>query len=163
MVDFFVIKKLQEPVMNCKVLKGIMEMADTIVINKADGDNIRKAQLKSEFNRALHLFQQKSGWIPTTATCSAITQDGFQFGKPSKFIELTKSNDYFNEKRLEQNEYWMLEAINEQLKGNFITIPKYKTCWNQLKAVQNGEISPFAAAQLILKSTLKNKPSCYVI
>jgi putative protein kinase ArgK-like GTPase of G3E family len=62
-----------------------MEMADTIVINKADGDNIRKAQLaKSEFNRALHL-QQKSGWIPTTATCSAITQDGFQkFGKPSR-------------------------------------------------------------------------------
>jgi putative protein kinase ArgK-like GTPase of G3E family len=37
----------------------------------------------------------------------------------TKFIELTKSNDYFNEKRLEQNEYWMLEAINEQLKGNF--------------------------------------------
>jgi LAO/AO transport system kinase len=62
---------------------------------------------------------------------------------------------------LEQNEYWMLEAINEQLKGNFITIPKYKTCWNQLKAVQNGEISPFAAAQLLLESTLKNKPSCY--
>jgi hypothetical protein len=54
-----------------------------------------------------------------------------------------------------KNEYWMLEAINEQLKGNFITIPKYKTCWNQLKAVQNGEISPFAAAQLILKSTFK--------
>jgi hypothetical protein len=48
----------------------------------------------------------------------------------------------------------MLEAINEQLKGNFITIPKYKTCWNQLKAVQNGEISPFAAAQLLWKSTL---------
>jgi LAO/AO transport system kinase len=66
-------------------------------------------------------------------------------------------------KTLEQNEYWMLEAINEQLKGNFITIPKYKTCWNQLKAVQNGEISPFAAAQLILEKYFKNKPSCYVI
>jgi LAO/AO transport system kinase len=64
-----------------------MEMADTIVINKADGDNIRKAQLaKSEFNRALHLFPaKKSGWIPTTATCSAITQDGIpKFGKPSR-------------------------------------------------------------------------------
>jgi LAO/AO transport system kinase len=49
----------------------------------------------------------------------------------------------------------MLEAINEQLKGNFITIPKYKTCWNQLKAVQNGEISPFAAAQLLLEKYFK--------
>jgi LAO/AO transport system kinase len=112
-----------------------MEMADTIVINKADGDNIRKAQLaKSEFNRAAIYFQQKSGWIPTTATCSAITQrDSRVWETITKFIELTKSNDYFNEKRLEQNEYWMLD-INEQLKGNFITIPKYKTCWNQLKS-----------------------------
>jgi LAO/AO transport system kinase len=86
--------------MNCKVLKGIMEMADTIVINKADGDNIRKAQLaKSEFNRAYIYFQQKSGWIPTTATCSAITQDGIPevWETITKFIELTKSNDYFNE------------------------------------------------------------------
>jgi LAO/AO transport system kinase len=70
-----------------------MEMADTIVINKADGDNIRKAQLaKSEFNRALHLFPaKKSGWI-TTATCSAITQDGFQkFETITKFIEPRKA------------------------------------------------------------------------
>jgi LAO/AO transport system kinase len=71
----------------------------------------------------------------------------------TKFIELTKSNDYFNEKRLEQ-EYWMLEAINER-RVIFITIPKYKTCWNQLKAVQNGEISPFAAAQLLLEKYFK--------
>jgi LAO/AO transport system kinase len=47
--------------MNCKGLKGYYGMADTIVINKADGDNIRKAQLaKSEFSRALHGFQKKS-------------------------------------------------------------------------------------------------------
>jgi LAO/AO transport system kinase len=70
-----------------------MEMADTIVINKADGDNIRKAQLaKSEFNRAYIYFQQKSGWIPTTATCSAITQDGIPevWETITKFIELEK-------------------------------------------------------------------------
>jgi LAO/AO transport system kinase len=163
MVDFLLLK-LQEPVMNCKVL-GIMEMADTIVINKADGDNIRKAQLaKSEFNRALHLFPAKKVRLDSynCKQCN-YTRRIPVWETITKFIELTKSNDYFNEKRLEQNEYWMLEAINEQLKGNFITIPKYKTCWNQLKAVQNGEISPFAAAQLLLKSTLKNKPSCYVI
>jgi LAO/AO transport system kinase len=55
-----------------------MEMADAIVINKADGDNIKRANLaKLEFNRALHLFlPKKSGWTPTTAACSAITHEG---------------------------------------------------------------------------------------
>jgi LAO/AO transport system kinase len=57
-------------------------------------------------------------------------------------------------KTLEQNEYWMLEAINEQWRVIFITIPKYKT-FVQIKAVQNGEISPFAAAQLILEKYFK--------
>jgi LAO/AO transport system kinase len=52
----------------------------------------------------------------------------------------------------------MLEAINEQLKLIFITIPKYKPYWIQLKAVQNGEISPFAAAQNVLEKYFKSKP-----
>jgi LAO/AO transport system kinase len=60
------------------VLKGVLWKWNTIVINKAD-DNIRKAQLaKSEFNRALHLFQQKAGF--TTATCSAITRRDSSLG-----------------------------------------------------------------------------------
>jgi LAO/AO transport system kinase len=139
--------------MEMAILSSIKQMAITF-----ERHNSRN---QSSTEPYIYFQQKKSGWIPTTATCSAITQDGFRVWETiTKFIELTKSNDYFNEKRLEQNEYWMLEAINEQLKGNFITIPKYKTCWNQLKAVQNGEISPFAAAQLIL---VKNKPSCYVI
>jgi LAO/AO transport system kinase len=51
-----------------------MEMADTIVINKADGDNILKTTAKQS-SRALHLFPaKKSGWIPTTATCSNYTR-----------------------------------------------------------------------------------------
>jgi LAO/AO transport system kinase len=63
-------------------------------------------------------------------------------------------------KRLEQNEYWMLEAINEQLKGNFYNNTEIQIGINK-KAVQNGEISPFAAAQFG-KKYLKNKPS-YII
>jgi LAO/AO transport system kinase len=82
-----------------------MEMADTIVINKADGDNIRKAQLaKSEFSKRYLFPAKKSGWIPTT-TAVQLHKTGFRVWETMKFIELTKSNDYFNEKRLEQNEY----------------------------------------------------------
>ncbi|MFV8370306.1 methylmalonyl Co-A mutase-associated GTPase MeaB [Flavobacterium sp. LB2R40] len=161
MVDFFLLLKISGAGDELQGIKrGIMEMADTIVINKADGDNVRKANLaKLEFNRALHLFPaKKSGWTPTTATCSAITQDGIPdvWETIQKFLELTKGNNYFFEKRKEQNQYWMLETINEQLKTNFYSNPEIqKSLDSTKKAVQNDEISPFAAAQLLLEKYFK--------
>jgi len=157
MVDFFLLLKISGAGDELQGIKrGIMEMADAIVINKADGDNIKKANLaKVEFNRALHLFPaKKSGWIPTTATCSAITHEGIPevWKTIEKFLELTKENNYFFEKRKEQNQYWMLETINEQLKTNFYNHKEIQKLLDATKkAVQNDEISPFAAAQLLLE------------
>ena len=162
MVDFFLLLKIAGAGDELQGIKrGIMEMADAIVINKADGDNIRKANLaKVEFNRALHLFPaKKSGWTPTTATCSAITHEGIPevWETIEKFLGLTKGNNYFFEKRKEQNQYWMLETINEQLKTNFYNHPEIQKLLDSTKkAVQNDEISPFAAAQLLLEKYLNN-------
>lgn len=161
MVDFFLLLKISGAGDELQGIKrGIMEMADAIVINKADGDNIKKANLaKVEFNRALHLFPaKKSGWTPTTSTCSAITHDGIPevWNTILKFLELTKGNNYFFEKRKEQNQYWMLETINEQLKTNFFNHPEIvKLLEDNKKAVQNDEISPFAAAQILLEKYFK--------
>ena len=161
MVDFFLLLKISGAGDELQGIKrGIMEMADAIVINKADGDNIKKANLaKAEFNRALHLFPaKKSGWTPTTSTCSAITHEGISevWETILKFIELTKANNYFIEKRKEQNQYWMLETINEQLKTNFYNHPDIQNLLDSTKkAVQNDEISPFAAAQLLLEKYFK--------
>jgi LAO/AO transport system kinase len=161
MVDFFLLLKISGAGDELQGIKrGIMEMADAIVINKADGDNIKKANLaKIEFNRALHLFPaKKSGWTPTTATCSAITHEGIPevWETILKFLELTKANNYFYEKRAEQNQYWMLETINEQLKLSFFNHPDIaKQLEENKKAVQNNEISPFAAAQLLLEKYFK--------
>jgi LAO/AO transport system kinase len=161
MVDFFLLLKISGAGDELQGIKrGIMEMADAIVINKADGDNIRKANLaKTEFNRALHLFPaKKSGWIPTTSTCRAITHDGIPdvWNTICDFTKLTKSNNYFFEKRKEQNQYWMLETINEQLKTNFFNHPEiYKLLQENKKAVANDEISPFAAAQILLEKYFK--------
>lgn len=158
MVDFFLLLKISGAGDELQGIKrGIMEMADAIVINKADGDMIRKANLaKVEFGRALHLFPaKKSGWIPTAATCSAITQEGIPevWETISKFVALTKGNHYFFEKRKEQNQYWMLETINEQLKSHFYQHPAIQNLLEaNKKAVQNDEISPFAAAQLLLET-----------
>jgi LAO/AO transport system kinase len=164
MVDFFLLLKIAGAGDELQGIKrGIMEMADAIVINKADGDNIKKAKLaRTEFNRALHLFPaKKSGWAPTTGTCSAITQDGIAevWETITKFLELTKGNNYFFEKRSHQNEYWLLETINEQLKLNFFNHPEIqKLLEENKKAVRNDEISPFAAAQILLEKYFKNKP-----
>ena len=161
MVDFFLLLKISGAGDELQGIKrGIMEMADAIVINKADGDNIRKANLaKTEFNRALHLFPaKKSGWIPTTSTCSAVTHEGISavWETILEFAKLTKENNYFFEKRKEQNQYWMLETINEQLKLNFFNHPEIQKLMEESKkAVQNDEISPFAAAQLLLGKYFK--------
>ncbi|TRX10655.1 methylmalonyl Co-A mutase-associated GTPase MeaB [Flavobacterium gawalongense] len=161
MVDFFLLLKISGAGDELQGIKrGIMEMADAIVINKADGDNIRKANLaKLEFNRALHLFPaKKSGWIPSTATCSAITHEGISdvWKTIEQFLELTKDNNYFFEKRKEQNQYWMLETINEQLKLNFYNHPEIQQLLDSTKkAVQNDETSPFAAAKLLLEKYFK--------
>lgn len=157
MVDFFLLLKIAGAGDELQGIKrGIMEMADLIVINKADGDNIKKAKLaKTEFNRALHLFPAKtSGWQPKVTTCSAINGEGIPqvWEITVNYFNLVKNNNYFENKRVGQNSYWLTETINEQLKSHFYSdeaiaalLQEYKT------AVQNNELSPFAAAQVLLE------------
>lgn len=157
MVDFFLLLKIAGAGDELQGIKrGIMEMADTIVINKADGDNIAKAKLaKTEFNRALHLFPAKnSGWIPKVTTCSAFEKTGIDgvWTIIAAYFTLVKDNHYFEAKRQSQNQYWMLETINEQLKNRFYTHPEIASLLEtHKKAVATNEISPFAAAQELLK------------
>ncbi|NHN25050.1 methylmalonyl Co-A mutase-associated GTPase MeaB [Flavobacterium jejuense] len=161
MVDFFLLLKIAGAGDELQGIKrGIMEMADTIVINKADGDNISKAKLaKTEFNRALHLFPaKKSGWVPKVTTCSAITKEGIDdvWQIISAYLEMAKANVYFQVKRKEQSQFWMLETINEQLKTRFYSHPDIiPLLESNKKAVQNNVISPFAAAQILLEHYYK--------
>nr|WP_315253031.1 methylmalonyl Co-A mutase-associated GTPase MeaB [uncultured Flavobacterium sp.] len=161
MVDFFLLLKIAGAGDELQGIKrGIMEMADAIIINKADGDNIKKAQLaKVEFGRALHLFPaKKSGWIPATATCSALAHEGIEtvWETILDYLELVHSNHYFLEKRKEQNLFWMMETIDEQLKNHFYNQPNIiEMIDSTKKAVQNNDISPFAAAQVLLDSYFK--------
>jgi LAO/AO transport system kinase len=161
MVDFFLLLKISGAGDELQGIKrGIMEMADLIVINKADGDNIKKAKLaKTEFNRALHLFPAKiSGWQPTVTTCSSITHDGIAetWQTILNYFELAKGNGFFNIRRSEQNSYWLTATINEQLKANFYSRNDIAELLEQnKKAVQNNELSPFAAASILLNKYFK--------
>ncbi|MGG7034648.1 MAG: methylmalonyl Co-A mutase-associated GTPase MeaB [Flavobacterium sp.] len=157
MVDFFLLLKIAGAGDELQGIKrGIMEMADMIIINKADGDNIAKAKLaKTEFNRALHLFPaKKSGWMPRITTCSALTKEGIDdvWQTIFHYFDLVNTNHYFEEKRKDQNQFWMMETINEQLKNHFFNHPEIlKLLEENKKAVHDNEISPFAAAQILLE------------
>lgn len=156
MVDFFLLLKISGAGDELQGIKrGIMEMADAIAINKADGDNIKKARLaKAEFNRALHLFPPKpSGWIPKAVTCSAITRDGIPELQDliDTYVSETKENGYFEERRRQQNKYWLTETIDARLKSAFYQNEAIQSRLDVLnQAVLRGEMSPFAAAQELL-------------
>ncbi len=158
MVDFFLLLKISGAGDELQGIKrGIMEMADAIIINKADGDNIKKANLaKVEFNRALHLFPAKnSGWQPIVSTCSSVTKDGIEnvWNIIEDYLQLTYDNHYFDKKRQDQNQYWMLETINENLKNHFYHHPRIvKLIEDNKKSVQENEISPFDAASRLLNA-----------
>ncbi len=157
MTDFFLLLKLAGAGDELQGIKrGIMEMADAIIINKADGENIKAAnQAKAEFNRTLHLFPAKeSGWIPKTAVCSALKNQGIEdvLQIVEDYVALTKSNDFFEIERKAQNKFWLLQTIDEQLKSDFYNHPKIKEALKkQLKAIEKNKTTPFEAAKNLFK------------
>ena len=157
MVDFFLLLKLAGAGDELQGIKrGIIEMADAIVINKADGDNEKNAKIaKVEFNRALHLYPIKeSKWQPKVITASALHNIGIL--KTDKmivdYISLTKENTYFIQKRNDQNKYWLLSTIEQQLKANFYHNPNVKNALeNEISNLENGKTTPFNAAKRLLE------------
>lgn len=156
MSDFFLLLKLAGAGDELQGMKrGIMEMADGIAINKADGDNIKAAKLaKSEFNRALHFYPAKeSSWIPKTSMCSALNNEGVSeiWDFITEYILLTKENGYFQEKRKEQNKFWLLQTIDNRLKNNFYNnLNVQSELAKQLKLIDENKTTPFEAAQVLL-------------
>ena len=156
MVDFFLLLKLAGAGDELQGIKrGIIEMADAIVINKADGDNLKAAKsAKVEFNRALHLYPQKdSGWSPKVTLCSALKQTGIAevWELITEYLNTTKANNYFEHNRHNQNKFWLLQTIEERLKSNFYNSEKIKVeLENQLALVEAGKTTPFVAAEYLL-------------
>ena len=106
------------------IKRGIMEMADGIVINKADGNNVDKARMAAtHFRNALHFFPvPDSGWTPKVLTYSGFYGLGIKeiWNMIDEYIAFVKQNGYFEYRRNEQAKYWMYETINEQLKNSFL-------------------------------------------
>ncbi|WP_439132551.1 methylmalonyl Co-A mutase-associated GTPase MeaB, partial [Polaribacter sp.] len=156
MVDFFLLLKLAGAGDELQGIKrGIIEMADAIVINKADGDNEKNAKIaKVEFNRALHLYPLKeSNWQPKVITASALQNIGIDKvdAMIKEYFNVTKSNNYFTLKRNSQNKYWLLATIEQQLKADFYSKSNIKDALEkEIKNLENGKTTPFNAAKRLL-------------
>ena len=156
MVDFFLLLKLAGAGDELQGIKrGIIEMADAVLINKADGTNIDAAKLaKSAFKSALHLYAANpSEWNPKVMLCSALESQGIveAWNMIESYVKLTTSNAFFVKKREEQNIFWMMQSIENQLRIDFFQHKNTKKFLDQqIQLVKENKISPFVAALEVL-------------
>ena len=156
MVDFFLLIQLAGTGDELQGIKrGIMEMADGIVINKADGDNLERARLAAtQFRNALHLFPApESGWTPQVLTYSGFYNLGVKevWDMVYKYIDFVKDKGYFEYRRNEQSKYWMYETINEQLRDSFYHNSQIEAMLTgKENQVLQGNLTSFVAAKNLL-------------
>ena len=122
LVDFFLLLMLAGAGDELQGIKrGIMELADALIITKSDGDNSIKAKNSAmEYKRALHFFpEKKNGWIPQVSTCSALDKTGLDtiWKLIEKHNNQMQANSYFIDNRNKQNNYWLHHIIKHEL-GN---------------------------------------------
>lgn len=156
MTDFFLLLMLAGAGDELQGIKrGIMEMADTILITKTDGKNVKTANLaRSEYKNALHLFPpNENEWIPKVETISSTENKGIPkvWDIIQSFDQLVISNGWKEQKRETQQLYWMNETVKNQLLSDFHGTKgieeKITEISNELKA---GRLTSYQAANAII-------------
>jgi len=162
MTDFFLLLMIPGAGDELQGIKrGIMEMADLIAINKADGTNMPKASLaRAQYQSALKLFPAaESGWEPRVLTCSAVYSTGIPelWESILDYESLTRENGYFERRRSQQSRYWLYETLDNSLRNHFYQQPRIRTLIQEYEqSVLQKRISSFAAAQALLDHYLNH-------
>jgi len=152
MVDFFLLLMLSGAGDELQGIKrGIMEMADLVVINKSDGNNVTKAKSAQKLlQSALHYFPPHlSGWTTKTLTCSSLKNTGIKeiWGECLNYHQQMTESGYLTQNRNKQNKNWFQQSITLYLKNVFLKRPKIKSLIDlKEEQILNGSISPFQAA-----------------
>ena len=158
MVDFFLLITLAGAGDELQGIKrGVMELADLVAVNKADGTNVDAAErARAEAQNALHFFPASgSGWTPRAVTCSALTGAGISelWALVLEYTELTRSNGWLALSRREQQRRWMHEMIDQALRQRFDAHPAVR---GQIAALERdvaeGRTTPFRAARTLLRA-----------
>lgn len=156
MTDFFLLLMLAGAGDELQgIKKGIMEMADAVVITKADGPNRSLAdRAVTEYQNALHLFPAaESNWTTPVITCSALENTGIDqvWEQIKHYQQTTVTNGFFAQNRQSQNLDWMQSYIRQELEERFRSHEAIKAQWDATQAaVRKGEELPLRAAQRLL-------------
>ena len=158
MVDFFLLVMIAGAGDELQGIKrGIMELADALLINKADGDNLTRAQAaRAEFEQVLHYLQPATeGWTTPALTSSALTGRGIPelWDTIQEFCRLTRESGVFQRRRREQTLQWMRAMVEEYLKCRFQEHPRVKELLPRLEEeVGAGRLSPTLAARRLVEA-----------
>ncbi|MGV6831113.1 MAG: methylmalonyl Co-A mutase-associated GTPase MeaB [bacterium] len=158
MVDFFLLLKIAGAGDELQGIKrGIIELADSIIINKADGENIKSAKLaRVEFARALHFYpEMASGWHPKVLLTSALKNEGIKEVAEliQSFEAHTKKNGHFSGKRIQQNTNWFMQTIETRLRDEFMARPEIKSeLEHQISLIEKGETTAFDAVEKLFSN-----------
>ena len=160
MTDFFLLLLLPGAGDELQGIKrGIVEMADLVAVNKADGEREMMAkQAKIFYKNALHLFPPKENqWIPQVVTCSALSKLGIAdiWQLILDYQQFTQTNNFFYDNRKAQSTYWLHDTIEQSLKNQFY---QDHSVQSHLKAIEQqvleGKMSSFKGAEELLKTFL---------
>lgn len=137
------------------IKRGIMEMADILVINKADGDNIAPAKLAGKaYENAIHLFSEReSGWAPPVLTCSSLTGEGVEavWQKINDFQSLQQTKELFEENRTLQKRHWLEQTLSHELMQRIKDDTKIKDMLPELEQqVILNKITPTQAVDKVM-------------
>ena len=156
MIDFFLLLMIAGAGDELQGIKrGIIEMADMMAINKADGDNLLRAHAaRQEYASALHMFPPRSdGWVPPVLTCSSRTGAGIMdvWETIKSFESQTKKNGSFDANRRHQRLQWLHQTIKNDLMMEFWSDPKIRQHLDSLKdQVESGDIYSGRAAKTLV-------------
>lgn len=165
MVDFFLLIMLTGAGDELQGMKrGVMELADVVVINKADGANRAAAErARIETQNALHYFPVSgSGWIPRALTCSTLTGSGISelWNCVLEHTSATRSNGWLSQTRRDQTRKWMHEIIQQGLMQQFASYPAIRKRFDELEQdVLEGRTTSFRAARTLLEIYGSPKPA----
>jgi len=157
MVDFFLLLQIAGAGDELQgIKKGVIEISDAIVVNKADGDNVSRAKLaRGEYSTALHYLSPSTpGWHSRAFTCSALTGEGLEdvWKIIMKFKEITNNNGYFAKRRNNQIISWVDSMIKEYLISSFYHNDQVKDEMPKIhKNLLSGDITPTNAVDYLLK------------
>lgn len=161
MVDFFMLLMVPNSGDDLQGIKrGITELVDGVVINKADGESLGLAmQTKQFYQTAFNIFRTQDAWKPQIMTCSALERIGLDdvWLMINEFEKQAKESGSFDHRRESQNVLWLKKLITTEIEQRIMASDEVKRSYPELEsAVAAGEMTPFSAATRILNLVFEN-------